>query len=99
MSKKEVVTVWVVGIEAVARPVSSEAMHGVIVDTVVAKAHVAGAEASHPTHRQAADTDANVDTTDVGADAESSHVASAAKATAVDRRPRGRVGPTRNGEA
>jgi hypothetical protein len=93
-----------------------------MVDTVVA--NVAGTEASHSAHRQAADTDAtanftdmananavyiniaaklsymaNVDTTNVGAPAESSHVASAAKATAADRRPRGRVGPTRNGEA
>jgi hypothetical protein len=117
MPKIEVVTVWVVGIEAVARPVSSEAMHGVMVDTVVAKTEVAGAEASHSTYRRAAVTDmananavdintvvklshvANVDTTDVGAATESFHVASAAKATAADRRPKGRVGPTRNGEA
>jgi hypothetical protein len=40
-------------------------MHGVMVDTAVAKTDVVGAEASHSTHRQAADTDATANFTDM----------------------------------
>jgi hypothetical protein len=45
MPKKEVVTIRAVGIVAVSRPISSEAKHGGMVDTVVAKTDVVGAEA------------------------------------------------------
>ena len=52
MPEKKVVTVWVVGIQAVSRPVCSEATYAVIVDTMIANTEMAGARAPHSTHRQ-----------------------------------------------